>query len=380
MWYNISRRKFSEKGEITVTPIPFIEFSLYEMFHMFIFWSFIGWGIEVCWMTLETGEYQNRGFLNMPICPIYGFGVIMVTVFFRPVADTIILLFLATSILCTAFELFVGLGMEKLFHARWWDYSHEKFNFRGYICLKISILWGVGCVTVVRFVQPMVELTIDKMPVKLGFAFIMIWSALLVIDITASFSAVRKLNLRLKQLDEISKIMLLSAEKIGGTLSQKTLEGKEIYDNAVEKADAKTQEFKEKLAEKTDATTQSFREKYEQLKSTKDGESRFAEIKAKYGKIVDAADFKFSEWREKYDKLMDSRDRSVERLIKAFPQLRSTSYADTMESLKRRLKVISAKVKIENSFKNNEKEDAETTVDEGVTEIEIPVAETVETE
>lgn len=380
MWYNISRRKLWMEGGITVTPIPFIEFSLYEMFHMFIFWSFIGWGIEVCWMTLETGEYQNRGFLNMPICPIYGFGVIMVTVFFRPVAQTIIPLFLATSLLCTAFELFVGLSMEKLFHARWWDYSHEKFNFKGYICLKISILWGVGCVTVVRFVQPMVELAIDKMPVKLGFAFILLWSVLLVIDIVASFSAVRKLNLRLRQLDEISKIMLLSAEKIGGTLSQKTLESKEIYDNAVEKADAKTQELKEKIAEKTDATTQSFREKYEQLKSTKDGESRFAEIKAKYGKIVDAADFKFSEWREKYDKLMDSRDRSVERLIKAFPQLRSTSYADTMESLKRRLKVISAKVKIENSFKNNEKEDAETTVDEGVTEIEIPVAETVETE
>lgn len=361
-----------------MTPIPFIEFSLYEMFHMFIFWSFIGWGVEVCYMTLETGEYQNRGFLNMPICPIYGFGVIMVTVFFRPVSHTIIPLFLATSLLCTAFELFVGLGMEKLFHARWWDYSHEKFNFRGYICLKTSILWGVGCVTVVRFVQPMVELAIDKMPVKMGFAFILLWSALLVIDIVASLSAVRKLNLRLKQLDEISKVMLLSAEKIGGTLSQKTLEGKEIYDNAVEKADTKTQEIKGKIAEKTDATTQSFREKYEQLKASKDGESRFAEIKAKYGKIVDAADFKLSEWREKYDRLMNSRDRSVERLIKAFPQLRSTSYGDTMESLKRRLKVISAKVKIENSFKNNAEKATEIEADESEQNIEIDAVETAD--
>lgn len=363
-----------------MTPIPFIEFSLYEMFHMFIFWSFIGWGIEVCWMTLETGEYQNRGFLNMPICPIYGFGVIMVTVFFRPVSNTIIPLFLATSILCTAFELFVGVGMEKLFQARWWDYSHEKFNYKGYICLKISILWGAGCVLVVRFVQPMIELAIDKMPIRLGFFFIMLWSALLVIDIVASLSAVRKLNLRLKQLDEISKIMLLSAEKIGGTLSQKTLESKEIYDAAVEKADAKTQEFKEKLAEKTDATTQSFREKYEQMKSSKEGESRFAEIKAKYGKIVDAADFRFSEWREKYDKLMDSRDRSVERLIKAFPQLRSTSYGDTMESLKRRLKVMSAKVKIENTFKGNEKGTVEPVPDENVQNIENAAVETIEAE
>lgn len=362
-----------------MTPLPFIGFSLYEMFHMFIFWSIIGWGIEVCYMTLETGEYQNRGFLNMPLCPIYGFGVIMVTAFFRPVANTIIPLFFATSLLCTSFELFVGLGMEMLFHARWWDYSHEKYNFKGYICLKVSILWGVGCVTVVRFVQPMVEIVIDKMPVKLGFAFIILWSVLLVIDIVSSLSAIIKLNLRLKQLDEISKIMLISAVKIGGTLSQKTLEGKEIYDTAMVKADAKTHEIKEKFAEKTDATTQFFREKYEQLRSTKDGESRFSEIKAKYSKIVDSADFKFSEWREKYDKLMNYRDRSVERLIKAFPQLRSTSYSDAMENLKRRIKAISARVKIEKNFKSKNDDKAEIIADAEVSDNEISSKETVNT-
>ncbi|MBD5138033.1 MAG: putative ABC transporter permease, partial [Ruminococcus sp.] len=199
-------------------PIPFIEFSLYQMFHMFIFWAFIGWGIEVCWMTLETGEYQNRGFLNMPICPIYGFGVIMVTVFFRPVSHTVLPLFIVTSILCTTFELLVGLGMEKLFGARWWDYSHERYNYKGYICLKISILWGMGCVIVIRLVQPMVEKIIDMIPVRLGLALIVLWSVLIVIDLISSICAVNKLNNRLRQLDEISKIMLLSAVKIGENL------------------------------------------------------------------------------------------------------------------------------------------------------------------
>lgn len=310
--------------------IPFIEFSLYEMFHMFIFWAFIGWGVEVCWMTLETGEYQNRGFLNMPICPIYGFGVIMVTVFFRPFADTILPLFLATTLLCTLFELLVGLGMEKLFNTRWWDYSHEKFNFKGYICLKISLLWGLGCVTVVKVVQPMVEKVIDVMPVKLGLFFIMLWSVLIVIDLISSICAVNKLNNRLKQIDEISKVMLVSAGKIGGNLSQETLEIKEKYD---------------KLVEKTDAKTQALKEKYEQYVSSKEGESRFAEIKAKYGKIVDAADFRLSEWKEKYEKLMNDRDRSVERLLKAFPRIRSTSYSESMESLKVRIKELTSRAK-----------------------------------
>lgn len=272
------------------------------MFHMFIFWAFIGWGIEVCWMTLETGEYQNRGFLNMPICPIYGFGVIMVTVLFRPVSHTVIPLFIVTSILCTAFELFVGLGMEKLFGARWWDYSHERYNYKGYICLKISILWGMGCVIVIRLVQPMVEKFIDLMPVKVGLILILVWSVLIVIDLISSICAVNKLNNRLKQIDEISKIMLMSAVKIGENLSQETLDVKGKYDRFIEARDAKT------LA-----------------------------LKQRYEKIVSAADFKVSEWKEKYEGLINARDRSVERLLKAFPHMRSISYSESMETLRKRL-------------------------------------------
>lgn len=296
--------------------IPFIEFSLYEMFHIFIFWAFIGWCIEVCWMTLETGEYQNRGFLNMPICPIYGFGVIMVTVFFRPLSDTVFALFLATSLLCTGFELLVGIGMEKMFNTRWWDYSHERYNYKGYICLKISILWGMGCVIVVRLVQPMVEKLVDKMPFKVGLALIIIWSVLIVIDLISSICAVNKMNNRLKQIDEISKIMLLGSQKLGGKLSQGTLGTKEKYDRIAEKTDIKTNELKEK-----------------------------------YIRIVESSSFNISEWREKYDKLMDSRDRSVERLLKAFPGIRSMSYSESMEKLKRRIKVLSYKAKI--NFKNS---------------------------
>ena len=283
-------------------PIPFIEYSLYQMFHMFIFWAFIGWGIEVCWMTLETGEYQNRGFLNMPICPIYGFGVIMVTVLFRPVSHTVIPLFIVTSILCTAFELLVGLGMEKLFGARWWDYSHERYNYKGYICLKISILWGMGCVIVIRLVQPMVEKIIDLMPVRMGLVLIVIWSVLIIIDLISSICAVNKLNNRLKQIDEISKIMLLSAVKIGENLSQETLDVKGKYDKFIEAKDAKT------LA-----------------------------LKQRYEKIVGAADFKVSEWKEKYEGLVNIRDHSVERLLKAFPHMRSISYSESMEMLRKRL-------------------------------------------
>ncbi|MGN0587274.1 MAG: putative ABC transporter permease [Oscillospiraceae bacterium] len=284
-----------------MTELPFFGYSLYQMFHMFCIWAFIGWCIEVCYMTLETGEYQNRGFLNMPICPIYGFGVLMVVIFFRPLENTFLLLFAATSLLCTTFELLVGLGMEKLFNTRWWDYSNERFNFKGYICLKVSLLWGFGCVIVVRIVHPMIERLIDLVPVKVGMVLLVIISVLILIDLIASICAVNNLNNRLKQIDEISSLMLKSSIKIG-----------------------------EKLANETNE----IREKYDRL-----GESKAA-----------------VEIREKYDRLMDLRDAQVERLIKAFPNIRSLSYSESMDKLKARVNSYKRLARIKKNAKEREQQ------------------------
>lgn len=279
-----------------MNTLPFFGYSLYQMFHMFCIWAFIGWCIEVCYMTLETGQYQNRGFLNMPICPIYGFGVLMVVIFFRPLSHTILPLFIVTTILCTTFELLVGLGMEKLFHTRWWDYSCEKFNYKGYICLKVSLLWGFGCVLVVRVVHPLIEKLIDIVPVTAGMIGIVVMSILISIDLVASICAVNNLNNRLKQIDEISNLMLKSSIKIGENLANETNEIREKYDKLLESKAA-------------------------------------------------------SEIREKYEKLINMRDRQVERLLKAYPNIRSLSYSDSMEKLKDKIKATQRLSKIKKAQK-----------------------------
>lgn len=226
-----------------MTIIPFIGYSLYQMALMFCFWAFIGWCIEVCYMTIETGEYQNRGFLSMPICPIYGFGVLMIAVFSRPIADKPLLLFVISLVLCTALELAVGLGMEKLFNTRWWDYSHEKFNYRGYICPKVSILWGLGCVLVIKVVQPLVETVVNHIPFKVGIIFIAIMAVLIAIDLTASLCAVANLNKRLKQIDDISALMLKGSIKIGEKLANETNEILDKYEKLLAIRDRQTERF-----------------------------------------------------------------------------------------------------------------------------------------
>lgn len=226
-----------------MTIIPFIGYSLYQMALMFCFWAFVGWCIEVCYMTIETGEYQNRGFLSMPICPIYGFGVLMIAVFSRPIADKPLLLFVISLVLCTTLELVVGLGMEKLFNTRWWDYSHEKFNYRGYICPKVSILWGLGCVLVIKVVQPLVETVVNHIPFKAGIIFIAIMAVLIAIDLTASLCAVANLNKRLKQIDDISALMLKGSIKIGEKLANETNEILDKYEKLLAIRDRQTERF-----------------------------------------------------------------------------------------------------------------------------------------
>ncbi|MGN1136289.1 MAG: putative ABC transporter permease [Oscillospiraceae bacterium] len=226
-----------------MTIIPFIGYSLYQMALMFCFWAFIGWCIEVCYMTIETGEYQNRGFLNMPICPIYGFGVLIIAVFSRPIADKPVLLFVISLVLCTTLELVVGLGMEKLFNTRWWDYSHERFNYRGYICPKISICWGLGCVLVIKVVQPLVEAVTNRIAFRFGIIFIAVMGVLIAIDLTASLCAVANLNKRLKQIDDISSLMLKGSIKIGEKLATETNEVLEKYEKLLVIKDKQTERF-----------------------------------------------------------------------------------------------------------------------------------------
>lgn len=316
--------------------IPFAGLSLYQMFLMFCFWSFIGWCIEVIDMTYETGEYQNRGFLNMPICPIEGLGVIMVTVFFRPIEHTVIPLFIASTVLCTSFELFVGWGMEKLFNARWWDYSHMKFNYKGYICLRNSLLFGFGCVICVRYVQPMVLRAIDAIPVKVGLGIVIIMSVLIVLDTIASLMAVRKLNNKIRRLDELSRLMLSVSVKTGKKLASGTLKVKSNVD--------KIKDVKDNVAEKMQDVKDNVAGKMQDVKDNV------------VEKVQDMNENSMEKLRSEYERLISERDAATERLVKAFPKMRSIRYSEALQLIKDKVlaKGRSSESKVEDTEKAEE--------------------------
>lgn len=206
------------------------QWTLYQMAFYFVIYAVIGWFIEVCYMTVELGYFQNRGFLNGPICPIHGFGMVMIIIALTPLQHTLFALFFISMFLCTALELIVGIGMEKIFHNTWWDYTNKKFNFKGYICLEISIMWGLGCVLIMKAVQPTIAKLVDEIPYTIGNIVLCGIFAVILADFIISLVSVEKLNLRLKQLEDIGKKLRAGSDFIGENVSDEVLELKAKYD------------------------------------------------------------------------------------------------------------------------------------------------------
>jgi uncharacterized membrane protein len=325
--------------------LPFFQFSLYEMCLLFVFWSFVGWAVEVVTMTIQTGEYQNRGFLNMPICPIYGAGVILVVTFFRPIADTWILLFFCTSLLCTGFELLVGIVLEKIFQNRWWDYSMFRFNFKGLICLWVSVGWGIGCVIVLKGVEPLIEKLIDEIPIIGGIIFLAVMLILIIIDLMSSVRAAINLNLHLKRIDDISGVMLKSAQGIGKRLAGGTQKAMAAAETAKGKAESVAETAREKVGtvaetarEKVGTVAETAREKVGTVAETaREKVGTVAETaREKVGAVAETAR---DDAKERLEALMNTRNKAMIRLLKAFPTMRSRRYMRALRILQKQYEI-----------------------------------------
>lgn len=160
--------------------------SLYHILAYFLIYSCLGWCLEVIYAAVTTGNIINRGFLNGPVCPIYGFGMILVLMLLTPLSHSTILLYLGGVLLPSALELAGGWALEKLYHTRWWDYSERPFNIGGYICLQFSLLWGVGTLVMMKIIHPAIARLIAPIPHLVGLILMILLYAVYAVDVVAT--------------------------------------------------------------------------------------------------------------------------------------------------------------------------------------------------
>lgn len=138
--------------------------NIYTCFLLFIIYSFVGWIIEVITEYYHHKRFVNRGFLIGPYCSIYGAAsVIMILLLNKYINDPIVL-FVMAVVICSIIEYFASYVMEKLFNARWWDYSNNKFNINGRICLETMIPFGFGGLLLMYFINPFVVKVLSYVP------------------------------------------------------------------------------------------------------------------------------------------------------------------------------------------------------------------------
>ena len=182
-------------------------FSLYQIFAYFLIYSCIGWCLEVIYAAVTTGNLINRGFLNGPVCPIYGFGMVIVLFALTPLSHSLLLLYLGGVLLPSALELVGGWALYKLYHTRWWDYSDYPFNIGGYICLEFSLLWGVGTLIVMKLVHPIIADAVALIPPLVGLILMFLLYAIYAADTIATAFAASDLARDLDALEKVADSM-----------------------------------------------------------------------------------------------------------------------------------------------------------------------------
>ena len=280
-----------------------IGYSFGQMIWIVLVYSFLGWCCEVAFAAVRRGIFVNRGFLNGPVCPIYGFGVLIVLLVLEPVKDNLALLFFGSMVLTSALEFFIGFIMEQFFHDKWWDYSENPFNIKGYICLEFSLVWGAACVLVVDVLHPMIFKLICAIPEKLSLWLMVFFTAVLISDAVITLWNMLKLPKRLRAIDELEKAMTAVSDAIG----------EKVYES-VEHSKERSEAFDEKHPELAERRKKAFEDVLEKRSEIN------REVKAREDESLEALRARKAELEAKLEALRKPNIIS-ERIAMAYPKL-----------------------------------------------------------
>ena len=195
-------------------------YAWYHWITFFFFYCFFGWIFESAYVSLKSGHFVNRGFLRLPMLPLYGTGAVMMLWVSLPVKDNLLLVYLSGVVAATILEYVTGYVMERLFKVKYWDYSNQRFNLHGYICLTSSIAWGFLTILMTEVIHRPVERLVLGMNPVVEFAFIGITGAMFIadsvqstreaLDLARALEAMTRMRVELEELQV--QIALLKAE------------------------------------------------------------------------------------------------------------------------------------------------------------------------
>ena len=306
---------------------------LYYFMLYFYVYGFIGWCTEVCYATVREKRFVNRGFLNGPICPVYGVGVGIV-VFLLAFKDwSIVVLYVVSAVLVTIIEGITGYLMDKMFHHKWWDYSNQPLNIGGYVCLLFSLAWGVACVLIVRVIHPFVCQMVDMIPVTVGIGLAAVLGIALLADLYVTTAEILKLNKKLDTMEKISAELRELSDMIGVNIHESVMETMEFSEETKKQLDSAVSELREKLDSVAQEQKDHLEERIDRVEEKIEAKLYPEEEKALLAELRN----KYAELKGKYTELAGRSTLVTRRLIDAFPKMESRLHKEMFNEMRNRI-------------------------------------------
>ena len=221
--------------------------SLVEIIAYFIIYSFFGWIMESVIKTVIQKKPVNSGFLYGPFCPIYGFGAIIMLLFLNRFKENIILLYIISFFVLSVWEYLVGWMLEKIFKTKYWDYSQNKLNIHGRVCLLNSLFWGFLGVVFVYYINPFIAGRVGLIQHELLIYIISILSISIIADLIISVVKLVRLEGKISKINELTEKIKEKVEE----LKQNTQINSESIQKVIDELKYKQTKIKRKLLKQT---------------------------------------------------------------------------------------------------------------------------------
>lgn len=233
------------------------KFIIFKILTFFIIYSFFGWILESVLKTYIQRKPVNSGFLYGPLCPIYGIGALIMLTFLEQFKNNILLLFIIGFIVLSIWEYLVGLLLEKIFHTKYWDYSENKFNIQGRVCLMNSIFWGILGVVFIQYIHPFISMQIKKVPQNVLIILSISITVAIIIDFIVTIIKITNIQSKLETLREITEKLKEQLEEIKKAEKNKSL-NKEALQTIIEDLKYRQTKIKRKLYRITNRLRKAF--------------------------------------------------------------------------------------------------------------------------
>ena len=278
---------------------------LTQMFLYFVWYSFLGWCMESTYCSIMEKHLINRGFLHLPLCPIYGAGVLIMVNFFTPFTGNPLLFYVMATVVMSAWEYFVGWLLEVTTHMKYWDYSHRRFNLKGRICLGNCLWWGVASYFVIYWIHPATIRLLGTLPVLARQITAYVLAAAVIADTVITIRDLALISKALAKAEE-ARVQLELGKK----------------------------ELQEQLDARKDALAQSLEAKKENLQQSL--EAKKDDLQESLENRAERAKARLAALEERRSQMLAAADKHSRRFIRHYRTLSSRRYSGTLAELRRR--------------------------------------------